>query len=54
MCDVLMSINPEYVELIFNGEKKYEFRKNVCKRRVDKIIIYNIYLFLQYLNLHYF
>lgn len=36
-----MSINPEYVESIFNGEKKYEFRKKACKRQIDKIIIYS-------------
>jgi predicted transcriptional regulator len=23
------------------GEKKFEFRKNVCKRNVDKIVIYS-------------
>lgn len=41
MCDVLMSINPEYVESIFRGEKKYEFRKKACKRHIDKIVIYS-------------
>lgn len=40
MCNVLMSINPEYVENIFSGLKKYEYRKIKCKKEVDKIIIY--------------
>lgn len=41
MCAILLSINPEYVGRIMSGEKKYEFRKNLCKRKVDKIIIYS-------------
>lgn len=41
MCTILLSINPEYVGRIMCGVKKYEFRKNLCKRKVDKIIIYS-------------
>lgn len=41
MCAILLSINPEYVGRIMCGEKKYEFRKSLCKRKVDKIIIYS-------------
>ena len=41
MCAILLSINPQYVERIMCGEKKFEFRKNVCKRNVDKIVIYS-------------
>lgn len=41
MCAILLSINPEYVGRIMCGEKKYEFRKNICKKEVDKIIIYS-------------
>lgn len=41
MCKVLMSINPEYVEKILSGTKKYEFRKSKCKREVSEIIIYS-------------
>ena len=41
MCAILLSINPEYVKRILCGEKKYEFRKSLCKRKVDKIIIYS-------------
>ncbi len=37
---ILISINPEYVEKIISGEKKYEYRTKVAKRDVDKIIIY--------------
>lgn len=38
---MLLSINPEHVANILNGEKKYEFRKVRCKEKVDKIIIYS-------------
>lgn len=41
MCAILLSINPQYVDRIMNGEKQYEFRKSLCKRKVDKIIIYS-------------
>lgn len=41
MCKIMLSINPEHVENIFNGTKKYEYRKIKCKREVDKIIIYS-------------
>lgn len=43
MCNILISINPEHVENIFNGSKKYEYRKIRCKKDVDKIIIYSTY-----------
>lgn len=39
---VLLSIKPEYVDKIFKGEKKYEYRKSLFKRTdVDTIIIYS-------------
>jgi len=41
MCAILLSINPIHVENIMNGTKSYEFRKKVCKKRVDKILIYS-------------
>ena len=41
MCSILLSINPQYVESILNGTKEYEFRKTVCKKHIDKIIIYS-------------
>lgn len=40
MCKLLLSINPEYVEKIFAGIKKYEFRKSQCRRPIDGIVIY--------------
>ena len=41
MCSILLSINPNHVENILNGTKRYEFRKRVCKKKVDKILIYS-------------
>lgn len=40
MCTILLSINPQYVERIMNGDKIYEFRKTQCKKKVDRIVIY--------------
>lgn len=40
MCKMLLSINPEHVENILNGNKQFEFRKVRCRSEVDKIIIY--------------
>lgn len=38
---VLLSIKPQYVERIFNKEKKFEYRRNLFKRDdVDTIVIY--------------
>ena len=36
-----MSIKPEYVDKIFSGEKKYEYRKRLCKEKIDTIIVYS-------------
>lgn len=42
MCKILMPINPEYVDEIISGRKKYEYRKIRAKRNnVDKMIIYS-------------
>ena len=38
---IMLSINPEYVEKILAGSKKYEFRKHLANKTVDKIIIYS-------------
>jgi len=35
-----LPINPEHVENILNGSKRYEFRRVKCKRKIDKILIY--------------
>lgn len=40
---ILLSVNPEYVERIFSGEKRYEYRKRLPKEPIDKIIIYSTY-----------
>lgn len=41
---VLLSIKPQFAELIFSGRKKYEFRKTIFTRRdVDKVIVYASY-----------
>lgn len=40
MCQMLLSINPEYVESILNGTKLYEYRKFKCRDDIDKIILY--------------
>ena len=38
---VLLSIKPEFAEKIFDGTKKYEFRKSIFKRTgVRKILVY--------------
>jgi len=38
---VLLSIKPEYVDKIFSGEKKYEYRKSLFSREgVTTVIIY--------------
>ncbi len=40
MSQMLLSINPEHVENILLGTKRFEFRKVRCKYEVSKIIIY--------------
>lgn len=41
MTAVLLSIKPEFAEKIFNGTKKYEFRKSIFKRQgIRKIVVY--------------
>ena len=41
MSVILMSIKHEYVDKIFTGEKKYEYRKRMCKEKIDTIIVYS-------------
>ena len=41
MCTILLPIKPEYANKIVNQTKLYEYRKNLCKKNVDKIIIYS-------------
>lgn len=41
MSTIIISIKPEYVSLIMNGDKLYEYRKVACRKRVDKMLIYS-------------
>ena len=38
---IVVSINPEYVEKILSGEKKFEYRTRIAKQQVDTLIIYS-------------
>lgn len=40
MKKIIISINPEYVDNIIKGIKKYEYRTKVAKKDVNKLIIY--------------
>jgi len=38
---VLLSIKPEFADKIFDGTKKYEFRRRIFKKEgVKKVIVY--------------
>ena len=37
---IILPIKPIYAERIISGEKKYEYRKKICKNIIDKIYIY--------------
>jgi len=39
--NVLISIKPKYVEKIISKEKTYEFRRNIFKKEVEKVVIYS-------------
>ena len=39
--NAILSIKPEFAEKIFNGTKKYEYRKVMFRRPVDKIFVYS-------------
>ena len=41
MCKMLLSINPEHVENILSGKKRFEFRKVRCRKDVNTIVIYS-------------
>lgn len=43
MCQMLLSINPEFVDKILAQTKRFEYRKNRCKSEVDTIVIYSTY-----------
>lgn len=37
---VLLSIKPIFVDKIFDGTKRFEFRRNIFKRTTSKIVVY--------------
>jgi predicted transcriptional regulator len=39
--DVILSINPIYISEMRIGRKKYEYRKRIFRKSVDKIYIYS-------------
>lgn len=39
--NVVLSIKPEFVKEIISGRKRYEFRKAVFKKSVEKVYIYS-------------
>ena len=41
--NVLLSIKPKHVKAIEEGKKKYEFRKVIFRKSVDRIYIYETY-----------
>ena len=43
MYKILLSIKPEYVKSIFEGKKKFEYRKIIAKNKPTKIVIYSTY-----------
>lgn len=43
MSTILLSIKPEYVKRIFEGTKKFEFRKHLAQKDVSKIVVYSTF-----------
>jgi predicted transcriptional regulator len=35
-----LSIRPQYAEAIFRGEKRFEFRRAIFRRKVDVVVVY--------------
>lgn len=40
MRNILLSIKPKYAEMIYRGEKIYEFRRSLCKADIERIYLY--------------
>lgn len=38
---IILSIKPEFVKEIFEGRKRYEYRKAIFTKNVDSVIIYS-------------
>lgn len=36
----LLSIKPQYTNLIFEGQKKFEYRRSIFKRPINRIVVY--------------
>lgn len=43
MAKILISINPEHVDNIVKGIKKYEYRTRVAKQAINSIIVYSTF-----------
>ena len=43
MNNILISIKPEYANLILNHTKKYEFRRTIAKKDISMMYIYSSY-----------
>ena len=43
MAKILISINPEHVRNILNGNKKYEYRRTMAKRKIKSLLIYETF-----------
>lgn len=39
--NVLISIKPKYIKEIISGKKKYEYRKSIFRKNVEKVYIYS-------------
>jgi predicted transcriptional regulator len=37
---VLLSIKPEFADRIFDGTKRYEYRRMIFKQPVDRVVVY--------------
>lgn len=38
--NIILPIAPQYIEKILSGEKKYEYRKKLCKYNISRIYLY--------------
>ena len=41
MMKILFSINPQHVQNMLSGKKQVEYRKTICRRPVDTVLIYS-------------
>lgn len=41
MADILLSIHPVYTDRIFDGSKRYEYRKRLPSQTVERVVIYS-------------